>query len=376
MKKEWIFAAFPLILGACNPQQETPEESKAASNSNELTLSIEQRNLAGITISHPISRVISREIRLNGFLEAPPGNVISIFAPYGGYVRNTPLLQGMHIHRGDEVAVVEHQDYLQLQEDYLEVKNKLALAETELNRQKQLLSGDASSQKRLDEAQSEVNALQIRQKALSEKLDFCGIDAPALTAQSMKRSITLHSPVNAYVKSVNINRGKFVSPQDVVAELIDTDHLHVELKAFEKDYPLIKKGAVIKFQTAGADNITHTAQVYLVGKSIGDDRSITVHGHLDDENADFTPGQSVVAYISTGSDSLLSIENSAVFAQQGKEYIFQELADGTFNLIEVKVLGRDSHFTAIQGKGINSDINVVTGGVMSLRGMLFNTEEE
>ncbi|MCB0820050.1 MAG: efflux RND transporter periplasmic adaptor subunit [Bacteroidetes bacterium] len=377
MKKEFIYAALPFILGACgNKQEETAGNIPVNSNTDEVNLSKEQRNLAGITINNPAKRIISREIRLNGFLEAPPGNVISIFAPYGGYVRSTPLLQGMHIHKGDEIASIEHQDYVQLQQDYLEVKNKLNFAQTEFERQKQLFSGEASSRKKLDEAQTDLNALHIHLNALSEKLDFCGINPEGLTATNIKRNITLHSPVNAFVKSVNINRGKFVSGQDVVAELIDTDHLHVELKAFEKDYPFIKKGASIKFSTTGSENNVYSAHVYLVGKAIGDDRSITIHGHLDNESADFTPGQSVVAYISTGSDSLLSIESSAVFSQDGKEFVFEELPNGLFNMTEVEVIESDGKYSAIAGNKLSESSRIVVSGVMSLRGMLFNTEEE
>jgi len=375
MKKQSFIIAASLILLACNSSTPEVEEVEHVNNQT-IELTSEQVNTAGILLSTPAKRAIASEIMLQGYMEAPPGNLISVSAPYGGYVKSTPLLQGMHLHKGDLIATIEHQDYLTIQKDYLDTENQLKLAQAELQRQEQLFSGEASSEKVLQEARSRVQGLLISKGALKEKLDFCGIDATKLNAGNMSRTITLNSPVNAFVRTVNANRGKYIDAREVIAELIDTDHLHVELKAYEKDLQFIHEGAPIRFTTAANSNKVNMAHVHLVGKSIGEDRSITIHGHLDEESASFTPGESVTAFILPRADSALSVESEAVFSQDKHNYVFLETQPGSFKLVEVEILGTNGEFTAIYNAEINESSRVVIKGLMSLRGMLFNSEEE
>jgi cobalt-zinc-cadmium efflux system membrane fusion protein len=375
MKTHSLMIVSSLIFIGCNSTD--PEEKETKDQHLEtVQLTDEQAGIAGIEVASPIPRVVTNEIMLYGYMEAPPGNLISISAPYGGYVKSTPLLQGMHLHKGDIIAIVEHQDYINIQEDYLETENQLRLAQADLSRQEQLVSGEASSEKKLQEARSALQGLVIKKGALREKLEFCGIDADKLRADNISRSITLYSPVNAFVKAVNANRGKYIDSKEVIAELVDTDHLHVELKAYEKDLRFIHEGAPIRFTTAGNSSKVNHAYVHLVGKSIGDDRSITIHGHLDEHSETYTPGESVTAYITPQSDSSLSVQSQAVFSQNGHEYVFVETKKGMFKLVEVKISGTNGEFTAITSDQIDEGSKVVIKGLMSLRGMLFNSEEE
>ena len=167
MKKQSFIIAASLILLASNSSTPEVEEVEHVNNQT-IELTSEQVNTAGILLSTPAKRAIASEIMLQGYMEAPPGNLISVSAPYGGYVKSTPLLQGMHLHKGDLIATIEHQDYLTIQKDYLDTENQLKLAQAELQRQEQLFSGEASSEKVLQEARSRVQGLLISKGALKE----------------------------------------------------------------------------------------------------------------------------------------------------------------------------------------------------------------
>ena len=53
--------------------------------------------------------------------------------PLGGFIKSTTLLPGNAVTKGQTLAVIENQDFVDIQQNYLEAKNKLVFAEAEYN---------------------------------------------------------------------------------------------------------------------------------------------------------------------------------------------------------------------------------------------------
>lgn len=378
MKRYKILLLLVLAFASCaEPEQANNEESTSSTAQIQVELTDAQMNNAAIKTNQIKVHPIGDEIQLNGFIEAPPQNVISISAPLGGFIKSTTMLQGMHVHKGDIIAELEHSDYVQLQESFLSVKEELRMARLDAERQATLLSGNAASDKTAQEAASKVTQLEIRKQSLSEKLSMCGIDPSALNPNTISRRIILRSPANAYVKSVAMNIGKYMTPQDVLIELIDTDHLHVELTAYEKDARFIKEGQAIQFAFVNTPDVFHRASVHLVGRAINSERSLTVHGHIEGESTNFIPGESVQAIIEAGADSVPAIENSAIVMFNGLEHVFISTGKNKFTLAPIKRLKKGESYSSIQfaDNRKSSEAMIVVEGAHNLLAMLLNTEE-
>jgi hypothetical protein len=82
----------------------------------------------------------------------------------------------MHISRGEIIAVMEDQQYIQLQQDYLTSKAHFSYLEKEFQRQKELNESKASSDKVFENAQAEYLTQKILIKSLSEKLKLISIN--------------------------------------------------------------------------------------------------------------------------------------------------------------------------------------------------------
>ena len=83
----------------------------------------------------------------------------------------------MHFEKGEIIAVMEDQQYIQLQQDYLITKSKLNFAEKEFVRQKELNQSQASSDKVFQLAESEYKTLRITLSSLGEKLKLIRINS-------------------------------------------------------------------------------------------------------------------------------------------------------------------------------------------------------
>ncbi|MFA6946435.1 MAG: efflux transporter periplasmic adaptor subunit, partial [Pedobacter sp.] len=132
MKNIIIISAL-LLFAACGNKNTTEEVTEAATeNKNLVSLNDAQFKSAGIIFGKLEARSISSILRASGTIDVPPQNMISISVPLGGYLKSTKLLPGMQIRKGETIAVMEDQQYIQLQQEYLTAKSKLVFSKAEL----------------------------------------------------------------------------------------------------------------------------------------------------------------------------------------------------------------------------------------------------
>ena len=140
---------------------------------------------------------------------------------------------------------------------------------------------------------------------------------------NLASTITIFSPIVGDIVIMNANVGMYVAPSDVILEIVDTDHLHLELAVFEKDILNVKIGQKIHFKVPEATKDVFNAEVHLVGKSIeGNDRTINVHGHLDDAiQQKLSTEMFVEAEIIINSKKGLAIPSEVTLTENNKNFV-------------------------------------------------------
>ena len=170
-----IFCFFCFTVGCKTKETEKTAVAETEKNENQTTLTDAQIKNADIQVGKIEKRQISSTIKVNGKIDVPPQNLVSISVPMGGYLKSTKLLEGMFVAKGQALCVVEDKQYIQLQEDYLMVKAKIDYAKSEYERQKELNQTKSSSDKVYQQAQTEYNSLTVLLQSYAEKLRFAGI---------------------------------------------------------------------------------------------------------------------------------------------------------------------------------------------------------
>lgn len=297
------------------------ENHEVADNTVELTQA--QYKNGGIETGAIAWRQISGTIKVNGVLDVPPQQMVSISLPLGGFLQQTEMLQGMRVKKGQVIAMVENPEFIRVQQQYVEAESQLELAKAEYERQEILARENVSAQKTLQQAKANYTSLEARYHALTAQLKLLKINPATLKKGEFSAAIPVYAPISGYVTKVNANIGKYLNPTDVLFEIIDTEHLHAELTVFEKDIRHIQMGQNVRF-TLASEHKERTATVYLIGRDIAPDRTVRIHCHLDQEDADLLPGMYLKAYIETGGSEVTSLPDEAIINYQGTKYIFVE----------------------------------------------------
>lgn len=379
-----LLTAYCLLLTSCSKKETetTAEPTTQTEATNIVTLTQAQIESAGIELGKIEQRQISGAVKVNGMLDVPPQNMVSISVPIGGFLKTTSVLQGSRIEKGQAISTIENLDFIQIQQDFLEARNQLELAETEYKRQEELFEENVNAQKTVQQAKSQLANWSIKVNALTEKLKLLNIKPEALQAGSLTSTITLYSPIAGYVTAINVNVGKFANPGDVLFTIVDTDHLHAELTVFEKDFSKIKVGQKIRF-TLTHESKERTATVYLIGREIAPDRTVRIHGHLDLEDKNLLPGMYLTAAIETGSSPANTLPEDAIINFGDKKYIYvlnsKANSEVSYKMIEVQTGNSEMNFTEINVTDASTTLSawqVVTKGAYTLLSKMKNQAEE
>ena len=372
-----------LAIAACKPgnEKEAAEAGAehAAEETNHVELTAAQYETAGVETGGFSVRKLSGTVAANGVIDIPPQNLVSISAPLGGFVRKSELLQGMKVQKGEILAVIENPDFIPIQQDYLETHSKLEFAEQEYQRQSDLSKENVNAQKALQQSASELKMLRARLAGLKERVRTAGVDLAGLEKGNITSVASIRSPIAGSVTVVNVNLGKYVNPTDVMFEIVDTDHLHVELSVFEQDIPKVKLGQLVRFRVSNNPGQEDLAKVYLINQKINDDRTVRVHCHLEKEENSLLPQNFVKAIIETGANPVNALPDEAVVDFEGKSYVFVKDTKGerSFDMVEVtKGISENGYTEVKMPAGSSESPQFVLKGAYALLSKLKNSEEE
>jgi len=374
--KKYIIITFILTAFSCSHKKNEviPEEKNTIENS--ITLTTKQQASIGIELGKLTKKSMATILRVNGKIDVPPQNMISVCMPLGGFLKSTKLLPGMHIAKGEVIAVMEDQQYIQLQQDYLLAKTKLAFLENEWQRQRELNKTKTTSDKVLQQTESDYKSQKIMMNALAEKLKLINVNPDKLTESNISHTVNMYATIDGFVTKVNVNIGKYVAATDVMFELVNPNDIHLNLKVFEKDIPSLFIGQKVTCFTNHQTQKKYPCEIILIGKDINTDRNTDVHCHFETYDKTLIPGTYMNAEIEVNSDNAFVLPEEAIVDYQSKKYVFIKDVNTAYKMIEVTTGATDNGFVQIMNADALKEREVVIKGAYSLLMSIKNTQED
>ncbi len=368
-----------VLLQSCSSEQTntaTQAESTAQTiNATGLSLSNAQQKNLGISIGSLQKKALGLSIFANGQIEVPPQNKSYISMPYGGYIKQIKVLDGMRVQKGQVLMTVEHPDIVALQQTYLEVNGEMTFLEADFLRQKQLFEKEAGSAKNFQQAKSAYQIAKAKLSGLAVKLEMAQVNIAALKNGKIQREQSIRSPFNGVITKVTANVGAFAEPKDRLMEIIDLKHAHAELVVYEKYLSYLRKDQQVELSFI-EDRAPVQASVFLIGSEISPERTVKVHCHFKSLPKDITPGSYLKATIQAEVTDHWVLPNEAIVQYKGKDVVF--IQEGTnFLPIEIDIILANETVSAVGAKNMGQlkKAKIVTLGAYELLAIL-NKEVE
>ena len=347
-----------------------------------VTFTSDQYKLSGIEIGAIEKRTLSNIVKLNGVIDVEPSSTAMVSAPLGGYVRSAGLPPGQVVRQGQAIATIENAQFTEIQQDFLESKGRMEFLELEFVRQEKLRTEEVNSAKTFQQIASERKIMAARIAGLEQRLALAGIPKSATDSGKIVRTATLYAPIGGFVRISNANIGKYVSPTDVLFEIVDTKELHLALSAYEKDLSKIRIGQHVRFSMANEDTFERTARIFLIGQATGDNRVVPVHCHLTSSgHGTLLPGMYVKAWVETGGERQFAVPSAAIVQLEGKDYVVVQTSrsenEHTFRLQQVRRVIEQEGFIGIVGaEGFDIQAaRIVTKNAYTVLSALKNAQE-
>lgn len=371
--------ALILTVTSCSKKEEekTVYENTKFTRNNENTVHLTEKQIqsVGLTTTTVQDRNMEKLMKLNGKAEIAPSHISLVSSIMGGHIKSINVINGSHFSKGQVLAVVEDPQFIQLQQDYLVTKAQLEAARLNFNRQKDLNTSKASSDKTMQTAQAEYSTLNATLKGLEEKLRIIGINAKGLSTGNIRSKINIYAPFTGFVSKILVSNGQYINPADTLFELINPSGLLLELKVFENDVNDVKIGQEILVYNNQKPDVKSSAKIISVVPSIENGGSATAVARLSSVNTEFVKGMYVNAEVNISSRYTMGLPNEAVVSFENKNYVFEDLGKSRYKMIPVAVGISDDQFTEILKADVLKDKKIVQKGAYSLLMMLKNKAE-
>jgi cobalt-zinc-cadmium efflux system membrane fusion protein len=335
-----------LIMAGCGNGEKQESVQQESEFPGAIPVTTEQFKMSGMALGSIEEVILPKFIGCTGTIDVPPENKALVNAYQPGYIKETSFLIGDVVRKGQQVATLESPEYIQMQQEYMEIAGRLTYLEAEYKRQQTLLEEQVTSQKNYLKAESDYKSALATYTGLRKTLQMLHLDPSALEQGHLSPTIPVLAPIAGIISRVFISKGTYVSPDKPILEIIDNDHMHLELAVFEKDILKIKKGQEIKFRIPEATDSLYEGEVYLVGNSLeAGSRTVKVHGHFREEKPmGFAVGMFIEAQIVTGSARVMALPEAAVVHLEGGDFVCQlRLHEkGNYQLSRVKVITGDT----------------------------------
>lgn len=354
--------------------QRTPQQDESK-NTTQTTLTGEQIKTIGIELGIIEQKELANSIKANGILKVPNQNKGFVTPVYGGIVKTLNIEPGSFVRRGQTIATIYNPDLLELQQQVQQLTIEIGLSEKEVERQKELVEGNAAPLKKLQQVQTELATLKSRRDGLKRQLSGMG------ASQTYSSNIAVKAPIEGTISKINAQIGSNVDLNTPIAEIVNNSQLHLDLFIYERDLPKIKINQIIHFTITNNPEKEYDATVFSIGNAFETGtKTVPVHATIKGDKTGLIDGMNITGLISLDVSTFPAVPTTAIITDAGKDYIFMVTGNNgdttTFERVPVAKGTTDVGYSAITLlKEIPSTAKIVTKGAFFIQAKMTNTGE-
>lgn len=340
-----VITAAGILLSGCNDDHSHNEEGDHSHDNETQTIEVKHANeeeeddhaevgtvhltqlqleTAGIKIGLLQELPLENSIKVNGYLELPPQNEANVSAFFGGLVKKIYVREGDQVEAGEPLAELTDPAFSQMQADYRKVVNSLDYLEEDYRRKERLLNDEVGSRREFQKAKSDYESAVAEKESQESKLRMLGLNPDQIREGIIVDSVPLKAPIGGFVRVVEIKTGQYAEPWQTLFEIVDNEHIHIDLLVYEKDIHKVSENQKVLFRYTNQPNGQfYEARVFSVGKAFEDNpRAVRVHAEIVEQADGLLPGMFVDGRIIIQTQTSQVLPSEAIVRDGEEYYVF------------------------------------------------------
>lgn len=347
---------FPILLFmGCADNKTDAHHHAHGEGADKVRFNLAQFATMEMEVSTMSKRNLTNYVASNGTLEVPPSNEALVSAVIGGNITAIKVIEGVAVAKGQVLATISHPDLIQLQTRYVTEWNRSVYLKSEFDRQQRLYDEKVGSGKEYQKIKSEYQSVKGEVLGLEAQLHLLHLSPQSILDGQITEHVSIPSPIDGFVRKVQIKMGQYVSPQLELFDIVNIDHVHADFMVYEKDIAKVKEGQTIEFTVEGNEGLVIIAKIYSVGKNFEEDpKAVHIHADIENKSGFLLPGMYIQGRILVNNQKTWALPESGVVRQGDRFYVFSavkmkvgEELKWDFFPIEVKVGVTDNGWTQI-----------------------------
>lgn len=315
------FAIFGIGKGSEQPTEIASEsEADHADEEGIVRLTEEQISTSDIEIIPVEVSSLDAEIIAQGSVAPSPQGQAVLSAGAEGRVSRINKRLGDAVGRGETVATIESREAAAISSDVASAASRAELARTRYEREQRLFEERVTARADLETARAEL------QQAVAE----ANRARQAASASSVSgRFIAIRSPISGRVTAAPAVLGSYVTPQDELFRISNTNQIQIEAAVPPEDARKIASGDPARVETPEGEI---AARVLAVTPSADLENRSAIVVLSPGANAGLVPGEYVRVHIrpraGATASSALVVPTEAVQSVEGREVVFVRTPTG------------------------------------------------
>lgn len=275
-----------------------------------------------------------------------PNEEVELKSEASGRLMNLYINEGAYVKKGQLIAKLNDED---LRSQLKKLKYEAEFADQTEQRQRKLLDIDAISKEEYDIAVNRVNTL--------------GADKEYLEVQLEKTSIT--APFSGRMGLKNISEGAYITPNVIIANLVQTNPAKIDFDIPEKYASKIKVGQDITFTLDGYDE-TFQAKVIALNPKIDEDlRTLKVRAKAPNLDGKLLPGMFTRIEVPLSDERSIMIPSESIIPiLKGKKVFVMKNGLAKESIISTGL--RTDEKVSVE-KGLSIGDSVIVSALMSVK---------
>lgn len=289
-----------------------------------ISLSKTQIKTIDLQMGNFLEMKINDYVNASGTLGLPPNAFTSISSRATGLIKDCKsYIIGGEIKKGTVIANLESPEFIQKQQEYLEVKAELTFLKQDLERQELLVKANAGVAKDFQKLQAEVTIKEARIKGLAKYISYLGIDINKLTPDNLQSQISIIAPSSGYLSAINLYNGMYVMPDMELIQIVDDKLLLLELNVFEKDIVNVKEGLKISYNIPAFGVNQYEGKIQTIGKGFDmKNKTVKIYGQIEGVRPKFIKNLFITAKIWLNDQVVHALPEEAIIKDGAASYIY------------------------------------------------------
>ena len=182
----------------------------------------------------------------SGTLVIPSADIVLITPPAAGVVKSVPWRSGSPVKRVKFWLLLKILNFLNCNSNILRQKASFFYY-SEDSKRGGLAIENATSVKKMQQAQRDFQTSEIRFRSLEKQLALIGIDTDSLDADRLSAGIILHSPASGYIDQIAVRPGNQVTAGETIMVIVRKYEPVIAFEMPEEFYSKLKTGNQIEF---------------------------------------------------------------------------------------------------------------------------------